>query len=191
MDGEHNRPHLPHVTLRRASVEDAPAVSRWRSEPSTARFQPIQQHPIAQVEAMLAERASFAIGSDVAGKFQWIVEHHNTPVGWVSLDITPPQRRHAIGALGYTVGETYRGRGFGRAGVGALLPIAFGHDAFNLERLEAVAAVENIASRRVLEGNGFRHEGILRGLLIIGGVRVDHAMYGLLRTDWEPTCADE
>jgi RimJ/RimL family protein N-acetyltransferase len=54
-----------------------------------------------------------------------------------------------------------------------------------LERLQAVAAVENVASRKVLENAGFALEGIQRQLLIIHGERVDHAMYALLRTDWE------
>lgn len=189
MDGEHKQTEAPQVTLRRAAVADAPTIHRWRSEPSAARFQPILPLPYTDVEAMLAERASDEIAPDRAGKFQWLIEQRGTPVGWVTIEITPSNRRHDVGALGYTIGETYRRRGLGRAGVGALLPIAFGRNALNLERLEAVAAVENVASRRVLEGNGFRHEGTLRGLLIIGGVRIDHAIYGLLRSDWEPEWA--
>jgi ribosomal-protein-alanine N-acetyltransferase len=51
--------------------------------------------------------------------------------------------------------------------------------------VEAVEAVGNAASRRVLEKTGFRCEGIARGLLVIGGERVDHARYAVLRPEWE------
>jgi RimJ/RimL family protein N-acetyltransferase len=61
--------------------------------------------------------------------------------------------------------------------------IAFGAGGLGLERIEAVAAVENVASRRVLEKSGFQFEGIRRGLLRIQGRRVDHACYGILVTD--------
>ncbi|MDP9362932.1 MAG: GNAT family N-acetyltransferase, partial [Chloroflexota bacterium] len=54
----------------------------------------------------------------------------------------------------------------------------------DLGRLEAVAAVGNAASRRVLEKADFRAEGVARGLLVIGGKRVDHVRYGLLRDEW-------
>jgi RimJ/RimL family protein N-acetyltransferase len=37
----------------------------------------------------------------------------------------------------------------------------------------------------VLERNGFRFEGILRGFLVVGSERTDHALYGLLRADVE------
>jgi RimJ/RimL family protein N-acetyltransferase len=107
------------------------------------------------------------------------------PIGRISLTIAEPGRRHGIGDIGYAVSEAYRRRGYGSAMLRALLPIAFDPAGFGLERLQAVAAVENIASRRVLEGAGFAFEGIQRQLLIIHGERVDHAMYALLRHEWE------
>ena len=102
------------------------------------------------------------------------------PVGWISLrDVN---REHQLGAVGYTIGERFRGRGFATAAVRALLPFAF--EDSDLERVEAIAAVANTASRRVLERADFRCEGIARALLAIDGVRVDHARYALLRSDW-------
>jgi ribosomal-protein-alanine N-acetyltransferase len=178
---------VSNVRLRRATLQDAPLVHRWRSEPSASRFQPVLPLGYADVEAMLAERAANEIAPQAFGKYQWMVIAGGEPVGWITLEITAPDRRHDKGVIGYTIGESNRGQGFGKAGLASLLPIAFDCGLLNLERLEAVAAVENVASRRVLEGNGFRQEGVLRGLLVIGGRRVDHAIYGLLRTDWGTT----
>jgi ribosomal-protein-alanine N-acetyltransferase len=136
-----------------------------------------------EVRAAIRERSLPEISPTGIGKYQWLIELDGVPAGWVTLDVSAGDRRHGKGAIGYTVGEAFRGKGVASAGVGLLVQIAFDPHGLNLERLEAVAAVDNLASRRVLEGNGFTHEGILRGLLVIGGQRVDHAVYGRLRTD--------
>ncbi|HYI25322.1 MAG TPA: GNAT family protein, partial [Thermomicrobiales bacterium] len=64
-----------------------------------------------------------------------------------------------------------------------VIALAFDPNGLDLGRLEAVAAVDNLASRRVLAKAGFIEEGIARGLLVIGGERVDHVRFGLLRPD--------
>jgi RimJ/RimL family protein N-acetyltransferase len=173
------------VSLRRAGVADAELIHAWRSEPSTSAHQPTLPLTLAEVRSMLAERARTPIVPTATGKIQWIVETPDGPAGWITLNLDVDDRRHANATVGYTIGERFRGRGYGSAALGALLPIAFDRGQLALERLEAAAAVENRASRRALERNGFRFEGILRGLLVINGSRVDHAIYGLLRTDWE------
>jgi RimJ/RimL family protein N-acetyltransferase len=173
------------VTLRRSTAADAELIHAWRSEPSTSVYQPTLLLSLDEIRARLAERSATLSDPNAAERVQWTIEAAEGPVGWISLSFTAEDRRHRKGSIGYTIGERFRGRGYATAALGALLPIAFGQVQYALERLEAIAAVKNRASRRVLEGNGFRFEGVLRGLLIINGVRVDHAIYGLLRTDWE------
>ncbi len=175
------------VTLRRSTAADAELIHAWRSEPSTSVYQPILPLSRDKVRAMIAERALVPIAANATGKIQWTVETVDGPAGWITLNLDVDDRLHGNATIGYTIGERFRGKGYGAAALGALLPIAFRRDALSLERLEAVAAVDNLGSRRVLERNGFRHEGVLRGLLVINGARVDHAIYGLLRTDWEGT----
>lgn len=173
------------VRLRRSTVADAELIHAWRSEPSTSVYQPTLPLSLAEVRTMLADRARTPIGPTAVGKIQWVVEADGEPVGWITLNLDPDDRRHGNASIGYTIGERFRGRGYAFAALGVLLSIAFDRDQLSLERLKAVAAVANHASRRVLERNGFRFEGVLRGLLIINGERVDHAIYGLLRTEWE------
>jgi RimJ/RimL family protein N-acetyltransferase len=173
------------VTLRRVRPDDADLVLSWREEPSTRRYQPLRQVPLDLLRQMLAERGAQPISPNLTGDVQWLIETPAGPVGWVTM--TVESREHGIGGVGYTVGERFRGRGYATAGLRALLPIAFGGDTLDLARLQAVAAVENVASRRVLEQAGFAPEGIARGYLVIDGVRVDHARYALLRSDWLAT----
>jgi len=134
---------------------------------------------------MLADRASVSVAPTARGKLRWMIEPDDGPVGWVTLTIDDNRHNQRIGRLGCTVGERFRGRGYATAAVRAVLPIAFGRDTLDLDRVEAIAAVENTASRRVLERTGFRFEQIVRGFLAINGARVDHARFALRRSDWE------
>lgn len=91
------------------------------------------------------------------------------------------------GQLGYWLAATEAGRGTVTRAVAALvercfaLPLLAGRP---FERLEVRAAVANRASRAVAERLGFRYEGALRAAEIVGGERVDHAVYSLLRSEW-------
>jgi [ribosomal protein S5]-alanine N-acetyltransferase len=80
--------------------------------------------------------------------------------------------------LGYWVAEPVNGRGLATEAVGDVIPIAFGE--LGLHRLEAGTLVDNSASQRVLEKNGFERIGIARGYLHIGGAWRDHALFQLL-----------
>jgi [ribosomal protein S5]-alanine N-acetyltransferase len=81
-------------------------------------------------------------------------------------------------SLGYWVAEHVNGRGLATGAVRELLPIAFGD--LGLHRLEAGTLVDNLASQRVLEKNGFERIGLARGYLHIGGAWRDHVLFQLL-----------
>jgi RimJ/RimL family protein N-acetyltransferase len=162
-------------------------IHAWRSEASARRYQPLRQVSREAVRELLAYRARIPVAPHARGQIQWIIETPEGPVGWLTITIDDDDREHGIGSIGYTVGEAFRGRGYATAAVAAVVPIAFDPEQLALERLEILAAVDNLASRRVAEHNGFRLEGILRGLLVINGARVDHALYALLRSDWLAT----
>ena len=80
--------------------------------------------------------------------------------------------------LGYWVAERANGRGLATKAVGQVILVAFGE--LGLHRLEAGTLVDNLASRRVLEKNGFEEIGIARGYLHIGGAWRDHMLFQLL-----------
>ncbi len=173
------------IQLRRIKPADTETLLDWRSEAGTRAHQPIVQLPIDDLRAAISARTHLLMNPAAFGNFQFMVEVDHRPVGWITLDISESNRRHGNAEIGYTIGAEFRGHGYGRSALAALIPIAFDRLQFNLERLSAVASIDNIASCRVLESNGFTREGTLRGLLIINGRRVDHATFGLLRSDWE------
>lgn len=77
--------------------------------------------------------------------------------------------------VGYWVAADRNGRGLATRAVAAAIEIAFGE--LGLHRLEAATLVENVASQRVLEKNGFERIGLAPRYLLIAGAWRDHILY--------------
>lgn len=140
-------------SMRRSRASEAEAFVTIRAMPSTRRFQPIESITSTELARMLDERGAAPLTPTHAGKLQWTICHGDAPIGWVSLTVT--SRSHHTGAVGYSIHPDFAGRGFTSRSLLEVIDIAFDPRQLALERLEAVAAVENAASRRVLEKCGF------------------------------------
>ena len=81
----------------------------------------------------------------------------------------------ARATLGYWVAAEFRGRGLATRAVAAVAELAFGE--LGLHRLEAATLVDNVASQRVLEKNGFARIGLAPRYLHIAGAWRDHLLF--------------
>jgi len=77
--------------------------------------------------------------------------------------------------LSYWVDRARNGRGLASKAVADIAELA--RTDLGLHRLEAPVRVDNLASQRVLEKNGFERIGIARGLLHVGGAWRDHILF--------------
>jgi ribosomal-protein-alanine N-acetyltransferase len=84
-------------------------------------------------------------------------------------------------SLGYWMGAPFAGKGYMRAAVRTMLPVA--HEALGLHRIEAACMTNNRPSIRLLEGLGFVREGYARRYLCINGVWEDHFLFARLADD--------
>ena len=85
------------------------------------------------------------------------------------------------GSLGYWIDRSVAGRGMASLAVALVCDHAFGE--VGLHRLQADIRPENLPSQRLVEGLGFRQEGLLRRYLEIDGDWRDHLSYALLAED--------
>lgn len=85
--------------------------------------------------------------------------------------------------LGYWMGRPYAGKGLMTEAVGLVVPFCF--ETLGLHRIHAAFLPDNMASRRVLEKNGFREEGFAEHYLQIDGKWADHVLFGLTRERYE------
>ena len=81
--------------------------------------------------------------------------------------------------LGYVLLDEYKGRGVMTEAVGRICAEAF--EKLDILRISARVYAPNIASRRVLEKNGFQLEGTMRQAVCKGYKVYDMLLYGRLR----------
>jgi ribosomal-protein-alanine N-acetyltransferase len=120
-------------------------------------------------------------GSDYSF-FIFLADGSDTLVGGVTLSNIRRRAAQFVN-LGYWMGQSYAGRGLMSEAVGVCLPFVF--DTLELHRIHAAFLPGNMASRRVLEKNGFVEEGFAKGYLQINGRWEDHVLFGLTRERYE------
>lgn len=90
--------------------------------------------------------------------------------------------------IGYVIHPAFWGRGIATEAVGEV--IRFGFQRLDLNRIEAKFMEGNEASRRVMEKNGMKFEGILRQSMYIKGEYRNVGVCSILRNEyfsWENT----
>jgi [ribosomal protein S5]-alanine N-acetyltransferase len=108
------------------------------------------------------------------GRHNWLILDEWDAAGFVGLsNIKRGALQSAV--LSYWVDEAHNGRGLCTRAVAEVIEIAFGELA--LHRLEAGTLVDNFASQRVLEKNGFERIGVVRNYLLLGGEWRDHVLF--------------
>ena len=114
--------------------------------------------------------------------FIFLNDENETLVGGITLS-NIRRRAAQFVSLGYWMGQNHAGRGMMSEAVGTTL--AFTFETLDLHRVHAAFLPHNIASRRVLEKNGFVEEGFAERYLQIDGRWEDHVLMGLTREHWE------
>jgi RimJ/RimL family protein N-acetyltransferase len=88
---------------------------------------------------------------------------------------------HQMANLGYWVRTSAAGHGVATAAT--RLAARFAFEQIGLQRIEIVAALDNIASQRVAEKSGAKREGVLRKRLLIRGESLDAVLFSLVAED--------
>ncbi len=126
---------------------------------------------IAGVRRQVAEDNGLQAAIVCAGRIVGVVGFHS--VDW-------PHRRTS---LGYWLGEAHQGHGTMTRAVRALVDHAL--LTWQLHRVEARVAPENVRSRAVLERLRFRPEGTLRQAELVGERYLDNVVYAVLASEWD------
>jgi aminoglycoside 6'-N-acetyltransferase len=150
-------PAPPSVSIRPMTVHDLAAVGGWLREPHVARWWTPETTPEAEIR-----RYRRRLGGAASRTVMCMVERDDRPIGWCQWYRWDDYPEEAVaagarpGELGadYAIGEPDQiGRGVGTAMIGAIVEeVRRHHPGAGL--LVAPEAV-NVASRRVLEKNGF------------------------------------
>jgi RimJ/RimL family protein N-acetyltransferase len=173
--------NLPPLRLRPWREEDAPAVrdALHESMQSVSRFL-AWCHPdydLEEARTWIARcRASWLEGTmyDFA-----ILAADGELLGAVGLNDLDAANHRAN--LGYWIRDSARGNSY--TALAARAVAAFGFERLELERIEIVAAIDNLASQRCAEKIGGVVEGVARRRIWIREQPHDAVVYGLLPED--------
>ncbi len=161
--------------LFEAVRESVPSLSRWLPW-CHADYAPDDSAAFVNsrdAEWEKGEHYSFMIFELHTGEF----------LGGVGLNFI--NRVHNTANLGYWVRSSRTGRG--TASAATRLIARFGLEELKFQRLEILAAVDNVASRRVAEKAGATREAVLRKRLLLHGRAHDAVMYSFTAEDLQPS----
>lgn len=155
-------------------VHSDPKVMRYWSFPAWTE--------LSQAEAYFA---SACAGRDPDAMLCWgiTLAAADRIIGAVTLFAIDRAQQRA--EIGYALGSAHWGLGLAREAL--QLVLGFGFDRLGLRRIEADVDPRNLASCRLVERLGFRHEGTLRERWNVAGELQDSAIFGLLARDWIAT----
>jgi [ribosomal protein S5]-alanine N-acetyltransferase len=142
------------ITLRSLSVEDAPAVYAYASDPEVARFTLWPPH------SSIDSTREFLAGLSSPTVVSWaiVLNREQCVVGMVFLHSF--SRRHKKAEIAFNVARCHWKKGIATESAQAVLRFAFKETALN--RIEATCMSDNVGSRRVLEKIGMSQEGTMR-----------------------------
>ncbi|CAK9318651.1 unnamed protein product [Citrullus colocynthis] len=164
------------ITLRPLHLTDIDDFMSWAADEKAARFcswEPYQDK---------SEAIEFINNQVLSHPWYRAICVDDRPVGAISVMPNTAARDRCRGELGYVLGSKFWGKGIGTAAVKLVAERIF-VEWPELERLEALVDVENLASQRVLEKTGFQREGVLRKYGVLKGKTRDYVMFSFLSTD--------
>jgi RimJ/RimL family protein N-acetyltransferase len=164
------------ITLEPLAAGHLPAVEAMLDDPDVIRFTRIPEPAPAGFA-----RAWFGRHED--GRADGSREAFAVVDGseFLGLALAPTIEREARPCeLGYMVAPAGRGRGVATEALRQLTEWAFGR---GMLRAELHISVDNVASKRVAERNGYVLDGVLRSLWFKGDLREDTEIWSRLPSD--------
>jgi ribosomal-protein-alanine N-acetyltransferase len=170
----------PRLTLRYATLDDAPRLFELAADPAVTRFFSWGPYStLEQPEAYISGLAARREAGDLLDLL--IVDREAGPIGVTGLsEISRRDRRATVGSW---LGHRYWGSGANFEAKAMIAALAF--QLLGYERLTAWANTRNGRSQRALERIGFRREGVLTAWHRHGDEVHDVVIFGLVRAAWE------
>ena len=158
------------VNLRVVEKEDLGV--EWINNPDYfGEYQPLSQLSRAELE-----RQYDKLGSEE--KWLFVEKRDGTKIGTIGYG--PVGKAFEIS---YNIIVTERKKNYGTEAVGIIVDFLF----LSKETVRVQAQIDprNIASKKVLENNGFKKEGTIRKSMFIRGEWRDLTLYSILREEWK------
>jgi len=167
------------VTLRPGREDDAEHFVRWFADMEVTRFLARRMAITLEDEKEFLKKVG-----ESKDDVWWVIEAENKPIG--AVGIHGISWLDANGSTGIVIGEKdCWHKGYATDAMRLRTRYAFRE--LNLHKLMTEVDLENEASRKALERNGYRTVGVRREQNFREGKWKDRWLGEVLRTDWEKT----
>jgi len=161
------------IRLRPVDDSDFEDFYRWWNDPEvTGEYTDFSPKSRREVRQLLKDAHNFVIESRT--------DHRK--VGFIAYYLVRSDYPKLF-EIGYRIDRSERRKGYTTEAARLLVDYLFSTK--DIERIESVTDAENLPSRRVLEKNGFKREGVLRKRSFLKGVHRNEYIYSLLREEWQ------
>ncbi len=170
------------LTLRRFRPSDADAILALYGDPDVVRYlysEPLQPEGLSEA---LDRRLRSPVLEAEGDIFELAAELRSSGEFVGAMTFFYRSTTHERGEIGYTIAPKFAGRGLAREGATALLRVGF--SLLGLHRIEAQCDARNLASARVMQAIGMRHEAHLRQNEFVKGEWTDELVFAMLADEW-------
>jgi GrpB-like predicted nucleotidyltransferase (UPF0157 family)/RimJ/RimL family protein N-acetyltransferase len=138
------------------------------------RFEPIRADAFFTAAGQAARARSEAVSAEAGRRYAHVILDGTAIAGTIAID-NIVRGAGQMASIGYWVDQARAGRGLATLAVAAAVETAF--ETLELHRVQAGTLLDNRASQRVLEKNGFERFGMAPRYLNIAGRWQDHFVY--------------
>ncbi len=171
----------PRLNLIEVTWADLDDIHRLHSVPEVDEFNTLGIPESIEVTREVMRPAIEAEKETPRGKYAWkiILRETGEIIGLAGMSLSCDRFRQ--GEMYYKLYPDFWGRGYATEVCKTLIRAGF--EKFNLHRVEAGVATENLRSIRVLEKSGMTREGLYRKNLPIRGLWTDSYHYAIVEDD--------
>jgi ribosomal-protein-alanine N-acetyltransferase len=162
--------------IRPVELADAPALAALYSanREFLRPFEPRRPDAFFTVAGQQERARAEAANAQAGRRYAHVILDGEEVAGMIAID-NVIRGAGQMGSLGYFVDRARGGRGLATRAVAAAVEKAF--DSLALHRLQAGTLLDNVASQRVLEKNGFERFGLAPRYLNIADRWQDHVLF--------------
>ncbi|GIN61911.1 N-acetyltransferase [Robertmurraya siralis] len=167
------------LILRNLHCHDAHGIYSYLSKKEVMKYYDREQLSSLQEAEELIDSLLFRYQSRNQIRWGITLKGENEIIGTCGFHSL--EEEHLKGEIGYDLNPAYWGKGIMSEAVRAL--VEYGFSEMNFNRIEALYSPFNYGSKKVLEKNGFKEEGILRKRFFIQGKYMDAVLCAVLQED--------
>jgi ribosomal-protein-alanine N-acetyltransferase len=169
-------PVAQRVTIRPLAVTDARQMAQLYTENREflAALEPLRPEAFYTFEGQRRHIAQLTDRRTAGTAYPFVIVVGGKAVGAINLS-NVVRGAFQSANVGYWVAAAHNGQGVATRALGLVCERAFGE--IGLHRIEAGTLLDNYASQRVIEKNGFQRIGLAPRYLQIAGVWSDHILF--------------